>query len=573
MRAVSPLRLVLVLLASTSGCAIPQDAMVVPNTCSTTVACACSCIVCTSRDASGTCLATGSMQNLGAFCFQPPVLGFGCEADLGVALAGSEPAALCANGCQGTLLANSVDSLACTATATKAPDPPFGTCVGVTQNPLETDALGDPAADTVLCDRTRSTLVLEKLDSSGRVVETETINMGCELDAKRGSFDVARFAAYSVTSATFDGHDVNDFVVSLVHPVSDPVASDGSFDIDGSTVLFYVLAHVDSQEIAFGAYPLGHFSGSYDRALGAFAASVTLYSTDLNDRATLTLNGSTQNRAPTAVISTASEVTCTADPILLDGSLSFDPDGAPLSTYLWYVDGVAVGSGQTASVPLPIGSHVVRLVVSDGAAWGITEKSIKVIGSQAPTLSVNVTPSCLWPPNGKFARLKVGDALVGTVTDACGQSSAAPLVVTGVDGIEVCSPSVPVPAGSATFGPDFVCLESRRAGQCSGRAYTVHLSATLPTGQSVTGDVEIDVAHDQRNHTCPPVDPALLVNPGSPECSASNQAAQSPASPQPHTGSGCSSVPFGTLSLAALLLVGHRRRHARCLPTDNGPCR
>jgi hypothetical protein len=64
--------------------------------------------------------------------------------------------------------------------------------------------------------------------------------------------------------------------------------------------------------------------------------------------------------------------------VLLDGSLSHDPDGDPLQ-YEWVANGVSVGSGVTLSTVLPVGSNQVTLAVSDGIATNQQTITVQVI--------------------------------------------------------------------------------------------------------------------------------------------------------------------------------------------------
>ncbi|MDG2113544.1 MAG: PKD domain-containing protein, partial [Actinomycetota bacterium] len=50
--------------------------------------------------------------------------------------------------------------------------------------------------------------------------------------------------------------------------------------------------------------------------------------------------------------------------VTLDGSASFDPDGTIVS-YLWQEASVAIGSGPTPAVALPVGVHPIELTVTD----------------------------------------------------------------------------------------------------------------------------------------------------------------------------------------------------------------
>jgi len=65
---------------------------------------------------------------------------------------------------------------------------------------------------------------------------------------------------------------------------------------------------------------------------------------------------------------------------VLDGSLSSDPDGDPL-TYEWYVTGAAspIADGVVAMTALPLGTNQLTLVVNDGIASGSQDFTVEVI--------------------------------------------------------------------------------------------------------------------------------------------------------------------------------------------------
>lgn len=71
-------------------------------------------------------------------------------------------------------------------------------------------------------------------------------------------------------------------------------------------------------------------------------------------------------------------------PLTLDGTMSADPDGDPLTSHAWYVDSgdgpVPVGEGATVGTRLGIGDHAIFLSVSDGSlASPFAVKSVKVM--------------------------------------------------------------------------------------------------------------------------------------------------------------------------------------------------
>jgi hypothetical protein len=64
--------------------------------------------------------------------------------------------------------------------------------------------------------------------------------------------------------------------------------------------------------------------------------------------------------------------------VVLDGSRSSDPDNDPLS-YAWLVDGSPIASGVMATNILPVGSHIISLVVNDGTLSGTNTITLDVI--------------------------------------------------------------------------------------------------------------------------------------------------------------------------------------------------
>jgi hypothetical protein len=90
------------------------------------------------------------------------------------------------------------------------------------------------------------------------------------------------------------------------------------------------------------------------------------------------------NRPPVADASATLTVVISSDGIsaalLLDGTRSSDPDGDPLR-YEWYEAGNAslLANGAVADVLLPVGSHSLLLVVSDGLAQATNAFPVEVI--------------------------------------------------------------------------------------------------------------------------------------------------------------------------------------------------
>ncbi len=118
---------------------------------------------------------------------------------------------------------------------------------------------------------------------------------------------------------------------------------------------------------------------------------------------------------PIAIAGSSQTVECQGSggaTIVLDGSGSSDPDCDVLS-YEWTGPNFAA-YGRKASVFLPVGTHVVTLVVKD--EWSSSDPqtvSITVKDTIPPSLSLTLTPTELWPANHTMIRI---DATV-TATD------------------------------------------------------------------------------------------------------------------------------------------------------------
>ena len=103
--------------------------------------------------------------------------------------------------------------------------------------------------------------------------------------------------------------------------------------------------------------------------------------------------------------------------VVLDGRDSFDPDGDPLR-YTW-TGPFGTVDGANPLVGLPVGTHVVTLIVHDGKGQIDTDTvSITVEDTTAAEIeNAWADPDALWPPNHKMVEVTV-HAVLGDICDA-----------------------------------------------------------------------------------------------------------------------------------------------------------
>jgi hypothetical protein len=98
---------------------------------------------------------------------------------------------------------------------------------------------------------------------------------------------------------------------------------------------------------------------------------------------------------------------------VLDGSRSYDLDGGSLQ-YSWFASGSLLGTGVMAETVLPVGTHTVDLVVSDGIATSTNSITVSVVSSgQAVELLIAlVDSSAVGKPKPLTASLSAAKASI-----------------------------------------------------------------------------------------------------------------------------------------------------------------
>jgi hypothetical protein len=179
--------------------------------------------------------------------------------------------------------------------------------------------------------------------------------------------------------------------------------------------------------------------------------------------------------------------------VSLNGTGSSDPDGDVLS-YTW-TGPFGTVYGSTPTVSLPLGTHTITLTVDDGKGGSASDTVVvQVVDATAPTIaSASANPASLWPPNHKMVSVTVSVS----ASDNCSSASCRIVSVTSnepVNGL-----------GDGDTAPDWVItgnltvdLRAERAGNGTGRVYTLTVQCTDTAGNSSTKTVTVTVPHSQK---------------------------------------------------------------------------
>ena len=233
------------------------------------------------------------------------------------------------------------------------------------------------------------------------------------------------------------------------------------------------------------------------------------------------ISDETDNLHPTAVVTSAAATECTTPNgamVLLDGSLSKDPDSSPgtnddIVRFEWFEDyGLAsqlfLGNGDLLNVQLALGIHSITLKVID--SQGLEDTStvqLSVVDTTFPTISGIATPSLLFPAN--HAMQTVITNL--TMSDACTPDPILDAILIAAVSDE--SDDAPGPQDGATTNdiqdtqfatPDFsVRLRAERDSSLAGRTYTLTYMTTDGGGNSASTQLTVFVPLDVDGTTEP----------------------------------------------------------------------
>ena len=195
--------------------------------------------------------------------------------------------------------------------------------------------------------------------------------------------------------------------------------------------------------------------------------------------------------------------------VTLDATASTDPNSSPgtndgIVAFDWYLnygtaEQVHLGSGEQRVTPVPLGTHVVTLRVTNRFQEAATATTVvTVVDTQPPSIEISLDPATLWPPNHRMVEVT---ALV-TATDNCGNPDIRLISVTsselddapgGGDGHTVGDIQ-----GAEPGNPDLtIALRAERSGNGSGRVYEVIYQTTDLVGATAEATARAVVPHSQ----------------------------------------------------------------------------
>ncbi len=211
---------------------------------------------------------------------------------------------------------------------------------------------------------------------------------------------------------------------------------------------------------------------------------------------------SNENRPPVASAGPDGSGECTDDgaaPVVLDGSASTDPDSTSgtnddIVSYEWFENfnlpsQVSIGTGETLSARLALGTHVITLRVMDRHGLSSTDEvMMSVIDTTPPIFSLSVSPSILSPPNHMMIPVQVA----WQVSDVCDPSPRAALLSAAssepddMPGYGDGHTTLDIQDTSIATPDSMVLLRAERSARGSGRLYILTYAATDASGNTTT---------------------------------------------------------------------------------------
>ena len=147
-----------------------------------------------------------------------------------------------------------------------------------------------------------------------------------------------------------------------------------------------------------------------------------------------------------------------------------------------------------------VGTYTLTYSVSDGPHTTTATRTVNVVDTTPPVITLNGQTPSMWPPNHKYQTFPVTD-FVASVTDSCGTSLGVSAVVIS----QVTSDELVNSGGDGNTLGDIVIapgcrsvqLRAERAGGGNGRVYTITFRVADASGNNTTATARVTVRKSQ----------------------------------------------------------------------------
>jgi len=164
--------------------------------------------------------------------------------------------------------------------------------------------------------------------------------------------------------------------------------------------------------------------------------------------------------------------------------------------YVWTENGMILGNEANLVYTFNLGTHELTLSATDDSGnTGNDTVVVAVVDTTPPEITIVVTPDDLWPPNHKYVEVTT----VVTAQDLCDPSPTTTFV-----SITSNEPDNAKGIGDGNTVDDIVIvddftfkLRAERAGNGSGRIYTITYQATDASGNTAQAYATVTVKHNR----------------------------------------------------------------------------
>jgi streptogramin lyase len=188
-----------------------------------------------------------------------------------------------------------------------------------------------------------------------------------------------------------------------------------------------------------------------------------------------------------------------ANPLTVECHTGFiDPGASASDTCAGDLTGAISVSGSVD--PNTPGSYVLTYSVSDGSHTASVMRTVNVVDTTAPVITLNGQSPSLWPPDHTYHTFEVTD-FVTSASDSCGTG----LSISDVFISQVTSDELENSGGDGNTGNDIVIaagcrsvqLRAERDGGGNGRVYTITFKVRDATGNTTTATAQVTVPKSQ----------------------------------------------------------------------------